>query len=208
VIDRSASRKRQSAKRTQSQILQEAERAFVEHGYEVTTVTDIAKALDMSPANVFKHFGSKAQLANRVLESRLLADLEIAGQTIGDRLESSLQQISNVLLDIYRTEPNLLELVRLFMSCTETRDRLRRHVEQQVQLALKSGNRPTFEKAAADVFVATLQSTSVEESDTLLRSRLQSYMELLRTVVSGLSLQPMARQNELSPDDTGVLGSY
>ena len=41
------------------QILVTAERLFREIGYQKTTVADIAKALRMSPANVYRFFDSK-----------------------------------------------------------------------------------------------------------------------------------------------------
>ncbi len=44
---------------TRERILVVAERLFRELGYQKTTVGDIAKALHMSPANVYRFFDSK-----------------------------------------------------------------------------------------------------------------------------------------------------
>lgn len=47
-------------------ILTEAERPFIDVGHEHTSIADIAAALNMSPANIFNHFHSKAELAQAV----------------------------------------------------------------------------------------------------------------------------------------------
>ena len=44
---------------TRDRIVETAERFFREIGYQKTTVADIAKALRMSPANVYRFFESK-----------------------------------------------------------------------------------------------------------------------------------------------------
>jgi AcrR family transcriptional regulator len=56
-----------------ARILDTAERLFRHYGYAKTTVADIARDLGMSPANVYRFYGSKAEihkaLANRMLEA-------------------------------------------------------------------------------------------------------------------------------------------
>ena len=47
---------------TREKILITAERLFREIGYQKTTVADIAKALQMSPANVYRFFDSKRSI--------------------------------------------------------------------------------------------------------------------------------------------------
>ncbi|WP_145963865.1 helix-turn-helix domain-containing protein, partial [Bradyrhizobium algeriense] len=44
---------------TRGRIVATAERLFRQIGYQKTTVADIAKALRMSPANVYRFFDSK-----------------------------------------------------------------------------------------------------------------------------------------------------
>jgi TetR/AcrR family transcriptional repressor of the ameABC operon len=185
VKKRSTARRRQSAQLTQSLILREAERSFIESGYDLTSVSGIAQALNMSPANIFKHFGTKGQLASKVIENRLSADIEVVGEARADRLESLLMQISNVILSISSKEPKLAEVVKRFLTSAETCEALRRHLEQRVYLVLTCGYPPGFETAVADVFVATLQSFSVEGGEVLLRRRIQSYIVLLRAALSG-----------------------
>lgn len=55
-------RQRRSAEETREAILETAERLFRARGYSAVSIADIAAELDMSPANVFKHFKSKLTL--------------------------------------------------------------------------------------------------------------------------------------------------
>jgi AcrR family transcriptional regulator len=61
------------------QILVTAERLFREIGYQKTTVADIAKALRMSPANVYRFFDSKKSI-NAGVARRLMSEVEDASQ--------------------------------------------------------------------------------------------------------------------------------
>ena len=51
---------------TRAEILDEAERQLQAVGYAEMTIGSIAKALGMSPANIFKNFGNKAGLIDAV----------------------------------------------------------------------------------------------------------------------------------------------
>ena len=62
-------------------ILVTAERLFREIGYQKTTVADIAKALRMSPANVYRFFDSKKSI-NAGVARRLMGEVEHASQVI------------------------------------------------------------------------------------------------------------------------------
>src|SRR6266576_1698102 len=63
------------------QILVTAERLFREIGYQKTTVADIAKALHMSPANVYRFFDSKRSI-NSGVARRLMGQVEQASQSV------------------------------------------------------------------------------------------------------------------------------
>jgi TetR/AcrR family transcriptional regulator, repressor of the ameABC operon len=60
---------------TRAEILDEAERQLQSVGFEALTMGSIAKALGMSPANVFKNFGNKSGLVDAVV-LRLLMDID------------------------------------------------------------------------------------------------------------------------------------
>ncbi|MBJ7542090.1 TetR/AcrR family transcriptional regulator [Rhodomicrobium udaipurense] len=64
-----------TAETTRDRILSEAERLFRHFGYLKTTVADIADACGMSPANVYRYFGSKAEI-NEAICARIIAKLQ------------------------------------------------------------------------------------------------------------------------------------
>ncbi|SCX28906.1 TetR/AcrR family transcriptional regulator [Agrobacterium rosae] len=71
-------RPRRSGEETRREILAMTERLFRERGFGAVSIADIAAALAMSPANVFKHFSSKNALVDaiflqqiRLLEHRI-----------------------------------------------------------------------------------------------------------------------------------------
>lgn len=64
-------RPRQKAEETRQDILATAEDLFRERGIGRCSVADIANELQMSPANVFKHFGSKTQLADAICDRHI-----------------------------------------------------------------------------------------------------------------------------------------
>lgn len=57
-------RPRRSAEETRRDILAKAEELFGERGFNAVAIADIAAALSMSPANVFKNFSSKNALVD------------------------------------------------------------------------------------------------------------------------------------------------
>lgn len=60
------------AEATRSAIIETAEQLFRTLGYQKTTVADIARALHMSPANVYRFFPSKTAI-NEAIAARLLS---------------------------------------------------------------------------------------------------------------------------------------
>ena len=75
---------------TRTRILDGAERLFRHYGYTKTTVADIARELDMSPANVYRFFPSKAAI-HEALADRMVADVEIGALKIA-RLPLSAEE--------------------------------------------------------------------------------------------------------------------
>jgi AcrR family transcriptional regulator len=64
----------EKATATRDAILREAEHLFRSIGYQKTTVADIARALRMSPANIYRFFPSKAAI-NEAIAAQLLTGL-------------------------------------------------------------------------------------------------------------------------------------
>jgi AcrR family transcriptional regulator len=82
-------------------ILVTAERLFREIGYQKTTVADIAKALHMSSANVYRFFDSKKSI-NVGVARRLMGEVEAESQTIANRPGNPTQRLRELLTTMHR----------------------------------------------------------------------------------------------------------
>jgi AcrR family transcriptional regulator len=82
-------------------ILVTAERLFREIGYQKTTVADIAKALHMSPANVYRFFDSKKSI-NAGVARRLMGEVEQASQTIAAGRQGAAERLRELLTTVHR----------------------------------------------------------------------------------------------------------
>jgi len=81
-------------------ILVVAERLFREIGYQKTTVADIAKALQMSPANVYRFFESKKSI-NVGVARRLMGEVEQASQAIATSRGSAAGRLRKLLTTVH-----------------------------------------------------------------------------------------------------------
>jgi len=84
---------------THLKILAVAERLFSEIGFEKTTVSDIARELHMSPANIYRFFSAKADI-NEAIGRRLLAAIEAAGDGIVKNSASARDKLRALLATI------------------------------------------------------------------------------------------------------------
>ena len=82
-------------------ILLTAERLFREIGYQKTTVADIAKALHMSPANVYRFFDSKKSI-NAGVARRLMGEVEQASQVIVRKPDSATARLRELFETMHR----------------------------------------------------------------------------------------------------------
>jgi AcrR family transcriptional regulator len=78
-----------------------AEKLFRELGYQKTTVADIAKALRMSPANVYRFFDSKKSIISAVAK-RLMGEVEFAAQAIVAKPQPASQRMRELLVTIHQ----------------------------------------------------------------------------------------------------------
>jgi AcrR family transcriptional regulator len=107
---------------TRERILVEAERLFREIGYQKTTVADIAKALRMSPANVYRFFDSKKAIHEGVARG-LMGGVEDAAQTIAtgrgstatSRLRELMTTVNRMNTERYVVDSKLHEMVEIAM---------------------------------------------------------------------------------------------
>jgi AcrR family transcriptional regulator len=86
---------------TRERILAVAERLFRELGYQKTTVGDIAKALHMSPANVYRFFDSKKAIHEGVARV-LMGEVEVAAQAIVAKPGPATPRLRELLATIHR----------------------------------------------------------------------------------------------------------
>ncbi len=107
---------------TRLSILAVAERLFAEIGFEKTTVSDLARELRMSPANVYRFFSAKAEI-NEAVGRRLLRAVEGAGEEIvrrpqpaGEKLRAFLAAVENANDDRFRSNRKLHDLLETAFS--------------------------------------------------------------------------------------------
>jgi AcrR family transcriptional regulator len=82
-------------------ILVVAERLFRDIGYQKTTVTDIAKTLRMSPANVYRFFDSKKSI-NAGVARRLMGEVEAAVDAIVAEQRPAPQRMRELLASVHQ----------------------------------------------------------------------------------------------------------
>jgi AcrR family transcriptional regulator len=106
---------------TRERILVVAERLFRELGYQKTTVGDIAKALRMSPANVYRYFDSKKAIHEGVA-CILMGEVEDVARAIlakpgpaTPRLRELLTTIHRMNSERYVGDSKLHEMVEIAM---------------------------------------------------------------------------------------------
>ena len=144
------------------QILVTAERLFREIGYQKTTVADIAKALRMSPANVYRFFDSKKSI-NAGVARRLMSEVEDASQVIAKRRRGASERLRELLETLHRMNSNrfvgdskMHEMVAVAME--ENWDVCKSHIECIIGIiaAVISDGVASGEFHTSDVRVAAL----------------------------------------------------
>jgi AcrR family transcriptional regulator len=86
---------------TRSRIIETAERFFRQIGYQKTTVADIAKALQMSPANVYRFFDSKKSI-NEAVAERLMREVESALEMVAARNAPAAARLRDMIATMHR----------------------------------------------------------------------------------------------------------
>ena len=96
-------------------ILAAASRAFAEKGYETTSITEIARAADVSDGLIYKYFSNKRDLLERVLQDFYERVIEDLGAKVARRKSfgEQLYILISVHLSTFVAERNLC---RLFIS--------------------------------------------------------------------------------------------
>ena len=142
-------------------VLLVAERLFRQLGYQKTTVADIAKAMRMSPANVYRFFDSKKAIHEGVA-CRLMGEVEVAAQAITARPEPASQRLRDLITTVHRMnaeryvgDAKLHEMVAIAMEeswdvCVSHIERITAMIAEVIADGKKAG-----EFAVADVALAS-----------------------------------------------------
>src|SRR5215216_2572037 len=100
-----------------ARIVETAEALFRDVGYQKTTVADIAKALKMSPANVYRFFDSKKSINEAVAErvtaavrARMTA-IARADRPAGERLRDLLRTMNACMCELGASEAKMHDMV-------------------------------------------------------------------------------------------------
>ncbi len=113
------SRRERRSRELRRHIFLEAQRLFLEHGFEHTTVNQIAAAADIAPATFFNHFQSKTALFDAVTAEVLeylqgILDEEFAQEaTTQERIIAFSDRVAVEILDVRKlAHDTLLGLIR------------------------------------------------------------------------------------------------
>ena len=109
-------RPRRKAQETREDILNIAESLFRERGIAKSSIADIAQALQMSPANVFKHFQAKAVLVDAICDrhiTRMIGRFKSFDEPAPapERLELVVCKLMEAHLQDIRENPFFLEMI-------------------------------------------------------------------------------------------------
>ena len=87
-------------KPTRDQIVQAADRLFYRQGYEHTSFSDIADAVQISRGNFYYHFKTKDEILDAVIGARLASTREMLEQweIEGDRPEDRIRSFIHILI--------------------------------------------------------------------------------------------------------------
>ena len=102
---------------TRERIANKADELFCRFGPSKTSMTDLADALDMSPANIYKHFASKQALIEAVAERELCRLIEevrrvaLDATPVWTRIEAITNQIQHFHRSKLRNEEQMMRLV-------------------------------------------------------------------------------------------------
>ncbi len=138
-------RPRRKAEETREDILLKAEELFRAQGFSRISIADIAAALDMSPANVFKHFHTKTDLAVTITErhiKRMTERLATLDEIVPpeDRLLRVAQRLMESHLHDLQQSPYIFEMV-LMTADTEFPSGLlyKRLLEEKFETIIRAG---------------------------------------------------------------------
>ena len=187
-----------------NQIIQVAQKRFSRYSFGKTTMAEIAKDCLMSPANLYRYFEGKEDIAveigNQCLYSKEAVLREVIkrpGLSAGERFEAFVVATLHYVYNLFSEKPHLSEIVETI--CKSNLDSMKRHKETYLTLLaqiLDEGNQsgefdvPDVRSTGEMIQIATLkfayppvmmqEGLSLEELETQAR-------KLSKLIVRGLS---------------------
>ena len=130
------------------QIIEVAQARFSRYSFSKTTMAEIAKDCQMSPANLYRYFESKEDIAveigNQCLSAKeavLREVLKRAGLSASERFEAFVVATLHYVHNLLSEQPHLSEIVETI--CKPNLDSMKRHQETYLTLlaqVLDEGN--------------------------------------------------------------------
>jgi AcrR family transcriptional regulator len=87
---------------TQQLLLKSAKRLFGKHGYEATSLEDIARDCNLTTGPIYHYFENKKGLFRAVHDAELTRTVEIYSKVMGPDLKTHFQLQLQATLDVYR----------------------------------------------------------------------------------------------------------
>lgn len=201
-----------SASETRGLILQTAETLLRRYGNDKLTVVDIARALSMSHANVYRFFKTKSEILDAIIDV-WLTKLECFVEEIAQRPSSAAARIEAVVLELHRRRKQKLredaEVFEAFRHIVEVRpdaaarrrEKILRVFRRLIEEGIESGEfvRVDSLKAASALKDATslflhpflIPTTLHEETDARAR-------DVVRFILAGFSASKSRRSGSSS----------
>jgi TetR/AcrR family transcriptional regulator, repressor of the ameABC operon len=175
-----ARRPRRKAEETREDILSMADTLFRQRGFVAVSIADIASSLHMSPANVFKHFQSKALLVDAIAERHLgnaterFAAVDTSLPPKEQLLSFVLRLLDSHLQDIQQN-PYIFEMVISTIDAKlDAGQRYRERIEQKLGEIIREGvaegnyhcdNTDAAARTVADLLACVLHPILIAKDD-------------------------------------------
>jgi TetR/AcrR family transcriptional regulator len=177
----------ESLRPTAERILDTAEDAFAEKGYDATSLGDIASRVGISGPGIYKHFKNKRDLYEAVLARLIDPFFQMMEEKIDDPDERPevLQVVRTVLLH-HVQHPNLARLVQHATLAGGT----------QIELLVERWYRPIFMRAQSQLFggvsASRLPESKVRTAIMSFHSMILGYITLARLHADTLDCDPLS----------------